>query len=162
MIKLDASSLIYAVKANYLPLLKELYGSLIVIDTVYEEVVTRGKQARKRDAYVLEKMIEEEILKRHPDAKKPPKVPLGKGEIAVIYSAKQENCKALIDDQKARKVAVQNDVDVKWTSLAFLVALKTNLITDVEFDELLTKFVQVANPSIIEYKTILEMKKLMK
>lgn len=160
MLKLDASALIYAIKGNYQNILKKVYNELIIIDTIYEETVIKGKKHEKRDAYVLDKLIDDGFFIRHPDSKNLPDMPMGKGEIAVIQSAIEENCIALIDDQQARKIAVQRGVKVQWTCLAFLKALKQKLITEAEFDSCLTQYAKVASLSILEYQTILEIKKL--
>ena len=108
----------------------------------------------------MDKLIDEGFFSRHPDSENLPDMPLGKGEVAVIQSAIEENCIALIDDQQARKIAAQRRVKVQWTSLAFLKALKQKLISEAEFDSCLTQYAKVASLSILEYQTILEMKKL--
>ena len=124
MIKIDSSPLIYAIKGNYVELLKNLYSEIILVDSVYEEVVEKGKLRGKRDAFVIDKMIETHMLIRHPDSNLDLKINLGKGENAVINSAKDENCLAFLEDQKARKVASNLGIQVEWSSYAFLKALK--------------------------------------
>ncbi len=162
MIKIDSSPLIYAIKGNYVELLKKLYSDIIMVDSVYEEVVEKGKIRGKRDAFVIDKLIEINMLIRHPDSKVDMKLNLGKGENAVINSAKEEDCIAFLEDQKARKIATNIGLTVEWTSYAFLKAFKEKLITSVEFDYYLNQYILYASPSVIEIQTIQKLKELIK
>lgn len=160
LLKMDASPLIYAIKGNYLNLFRQLFDKLIIVDSIYDEVVIDGKRRQKRDAYVAEKFIDDGLLERHANDDNPPQYLLGKGEIAVIHSTKIENCYALIDDHKARKIALKNNINTKWTLLLFLELLQKRFITEEEFNSLINTYIKIATPSVIEYQIILELKKL--
>lgn len=162
MIKIDSSPLIYAIKGNYISLLKNLYSDIVIIDSVYEEVVKSGINRGKRDAYVIEKLIETKELERHSDSEIEIQINLGKGESAVINSAKKENCIAFLEDQKARKIATNLGIKVEWTSYALLKALKVRLISDGEFDDFLNQYIIFASPSVLEIQTIKKFKELIK
>ena len=162
MIKIDSSPLIYAVKGNYVDLFKILYSDIVIIDSVYNEVVEIGKTRNKRDAYVIEKMIENNAFIRHSDSKINLNLSLGKGESAVINSAKEENCVAFLEDQKARKIAWNLGIQVECTTYALLKALKENLISSTEFDNYLSEYILYASPSIIEIQTIQKLMELIR
>lgn len=160
LLKIDASPLIYAIKGNYINLFFKLFDKLIIMDSIFQEVVVKGKSRRKRDAFVVEKFIDDGLLERHPDENNPAQYLLGTGEKAVIHATKIEKCYALIDDHKARKIAILNNINTKWTLLLFLELLKGHFITEKEFDTLISTYSKIASPSVIEYQIILEMKKL--
>ena len=162
MIKIDSSPLIYAIKGNYVELLKKLYSDIVLVDSVYEEVVEKGKLRGKRDAFVIDKLIETNVLIRHPDSKLDLKINLGKGENAVINSAKDEECLAFLEDQKARKVASNLNIQVEWTSYAFLKALKEKVISSTDFDYYINQYILHASPSVLEIQTIQKLKGLLK
>ena len=149
-----------SIKGNYVEILKKLYSDIIIIDSIYEEVVIEGKKRNKRDAFVIDKMIEINVFNRHKDSDIFINLNLGKGEIAVINSAKEEKCIAFLEDQKARKIATNLGIQVEWTSYAFLKALKQNLISPVEFDNYLSQYSLYASPSILEIQTIQKIKDL--
>jgi predicted nucleic acid-binding protein len=162
MIKIDSSSLIYCIKGNYYLLLKKIYQEIVIIDSVYEEVINQGKLRLKRDAFVIEKLIEQKIFERHPNSYTQLEINIGKGELEVIKAAQDEKCKALIDDQKARRFAIISGIDTLWTPLVFLDALKNKIITEKEFDSLFSDYNKVANPSIEECQLYQKMKELVK
>ena len=101
------------------------------------------------------------MLEVHKDESNPPYFLLGAGELAVIHASKIENCVALIDDHKARKIAIQYGIQTVWTMLVFLQALKLRVIEEKTFDSLLTMYIKIASPPISEYQIVLEMKKLL-
>lgn len=54
-IKLDASSLIYLVKAGLLDLIADLYQEVIITGAVYQEAVIEGKRRGHPDAFAIER-----------------------------------------------------------------------------------------------------------
>ena len=154
MIKLDAAPLIYALKANLIPILKKVYKEIVITQTVFHEVVTRGKEGRHRDAFVAEKLIEIGDIIVHEDAKQELELGLGPGETATIASALEERGKALLEDMRAVRTGLRLGLNVEFLSIALLKAYQTSIITEEEFNELFENYCQVAGVSVIErYKT---------
>ena len=56
-IKLDASSLIYLVKAGSLDLIGDLYQEVIITGAVYQEAVIEGKRRGHPDAFAIERAV---------------------------------------------------------------------------------------------------------
>lgn len=160
ILKLDSSPLIYAVKGNYLDVFRLLYSKLVIVDSVYEEVVVAGKKRNRPDAFIVEKLLNDGHLEHHSNEPDPPSFPLGLGELSSIHAAQLEKCAVLVDDIPARRTAIQIGVETKWTLLLFLEMLKQQLVNEERFDTLLESYVKIASPSIVEYQIIVEMKKL--
>ena len=56
-IMLDASSLIYLVKAGSLDLIGDLYQEVIITGAVYQEAVIEGKRRGHPDAFAIERAV---------------------------------------------------------------------------------------------------------
>ena len=56
-IMLDASSLIYLVKAGSLDLMGDLYQEVIITGAVYQEAVIEGKRRGHPDAFAIERAV---------------------------------------------------------------------------------------------------------
>lgn len=55
----NATPLIYLAKAGKLHLLRAVFGEVLIPEEVKVEVVDRGKELGKKDAYAIEAAIEE-------------------------------------------------------------------------------------------------------
>ena len=103
----NATPLIYLAKIDKLKLLKAIANRVYIPGAVYQEVVIEGKRLGEKDAYRVEKCINQGWL----IVKKIKKIfsfdiPLHQGELEVISLAGQEGIKkVLIDDAKARSIA---------------------------------------------------------
>ncbi|MHA2495699.1 MAG: hypothetical protein ACXAEI_09420 [Candidatus Hodarchaeales archaeon] len=161
MIKIDASPLIYALKANLVPLLQKVYEKLIITETIYQEVIIKGKKEGYRDAFVADKLIETGEIIVHPDPGKELKLNLGYGESSVIASAIEERCPALIEDLRAMKAGLRLGIRIEFISLAILKAYQSSLITSEEFDDLLEVYCRVAGVSVVERHRIHLIKELL-
>lgn len=146
MIISNASPLMYLSKLNKLNLLRGLFKEIIIPKEVYNEVVTRGKEAGFLDAYKVEKAIEEGWLKikeaKIEDELEEFAPEIDMGEIAVIcLSKKLKPSLVLIDDASARTIAESQGFNVKGTVYVLIKAYKNNLITKKEAKNLINHLV---------------------
>ena len=160
MIKLDASSLIYVLKMNFIDVLAKLDKDIIITRTVHEEVVTRGKVKGRADAYICEKLVKEGIVKVHE-----PPTPLlmanaGLGERETIQNALENQCSCVLDDQKAQRMAIGIKVPVKQVPFLILEALKKGIISADEFKSFFDRWVHHADPPAELMELIKNMKEL--
>ena len=133
----NATPLIYLAKIDKLKLLKDIANRVYIPGAVYQEVVVEGKRIGEKDAYRVEKCINQGWL----IIKEVTKLfsfdfPLHQGEIEVISLAGQEGIKkVLIDDAKARSVADLAGLQPVGTLWVILQAVKRRLM---DFDEFLS------------------------
>jgi hypothetical protein len=129
----NSTPLIYLAKLGELNLLKNLFAEVIVADKVFDEVVVQGagkpgsdevknadwiKRQSVSDQAAVQKLRSDELL----DA----------GESETLVLAQELNADlALIDDRKARKVAVKMKVKRIGTIAIILMAHKQGLIQDL-------------------------------
>jgi predicted nucleic acid-binding protein len=113
----DSSALIALAVVDKLELLEKLYHECYVPQAVYQEVTQIGKPQSQKLKTFLEgkvKVIELQITK----------LGLGIGELEAITLCKQLNADVLlIDDERAKKYAIINDVKVIG-SLGILIKAK--------------------------------------
>jgi hypothetical protein len=114
----NSSPLISLGKLDMLFLLKKLYGEVIVLQAVYDEVVVRGLKEDRKDAFQVVSLIEggiicienidvgEDVLNEI----------LGRGEIeTIIYASRKRADLVLMDDLPARIEARKRNLKVKGT-----------------------------------------------
>jgi predicted nucleic acid-binding protein len=101
---------------------------------VRKEVVDKGKQLKHKDAFLIEKAIQEGWLKvAKTDFLKSP-IELGTGELAVISLAKKLSVKeVLIDETPARTGAKLAGLEARGTIFVLLKALERKKINLEEF-----------------------------
>lgn len=99
----DATPLIYLARLGVLDAVAAFYGSVLVPSEVVDEVVVRGKELGRADAWAVEAALERKVLHASTTRTLPRDLPasLGRGERAVITLALREGCDALIDDREA-------------------------------------------------------------
>ena len=103
----NATPLIYLAKTDKLNLLKAIADRVYIPNAVFQEVVVEGKRLGEKDAYRVEKCINQGWL----NSKEVNKLlsfdfPVHFGELEVISLAVRKGInKVLIDDAKARSVA---------------------------------------------------------
>ena len=133
----NATPLIYLAKADKLHLLKDIAKQVYIPEAVFHEVVIEGKRLGKKDAYRVEKCINQGWL----NVKKAQKnlsfdIPIHYGELEVISLAAQERIiKVLIDDAKARSIADLAGLQPVGTLWVILEAVINRLM---DFDEFLS------------------------
>ena len=162
MIKIDASSLIYSLKMDFINVLNKLFNQLIITNAVFEEVIIYGKEKRKPDAFIGEKLIKETIIKIHEIKKELLKLGLGIGETEVIQNSIDLDCPCLIDDKKAKRIAESFGLNVRTIPISILEAYKKDIIDEESFEDYLRKWIKYANPSYNEIYFIKKIKELIK
>jgi len=133
----NATPLIYLAKTDNLTLLKAIANQVYIPEAVFQEVVIEGKRLGEKDAYRVEKCINQEWL-RVKEVKNLLSFdfPLHYGELEVISLAGQEGIKkVLIDDAKARSVADLAGLKPVGTLWVILQAVKNRMM---DFDEFLS------------------------
>lgn len=143
MIIADSSPLILLAKINKLALLKNMYKMVYVPESVYREVVIRGKEEQYGDAYLIERSVNDFI-----SVKKVNEVwrknmqewneMLGKGESEAIALALQEKATLLLmDNKEPREVAESKNIRCRSTPGILLEALKRKKINHEEYREMI-------------------------
>jgi len=146
MIKIDACSLIYSVKMDFLEKVEQLYGNLIITPAIYDEVVKEGIERGKPDAFIIEKKIQQKKISIHQIEGTVPDFPLGRGEIEIIHEALNEKVIAFIDEKKARVIGSKLGLEVKNIPLILIEGLLTKQIELSEFDTFFRKWILVSSP----------------
>lgn len=117
----DASPLMALAKLNALPLLKRLYGTVIISQTVYEEVVTEGLTRGYLDAGVLKLFLEQQgwssiVVKQKEIPKDLQEAKLDPGEKeSICLAARSKGTLLLVDEETAREAAREKGIRVKGT-----------------------------------------------
>lgn len=126
----DSTVLIYLAKLDNLNYLNELFAEVQISETVYEEVVTRGRKEQYADALRVEKAADRFIdigtltdntKDRADEIQESPG--LERGECTAIALAEAESARCLTDDHAARKTAESLGVEVGGTIYVLLEAL---------------------------------------
>jgi predicted nucleic acid-binding protein len=162
VIKIDACSLIYLSKIDFWEIIFKLYGELVITPAVLLEVVTKGKEKGKPDAFIIERKINENFLKIHTRKGSLPDFNLGIGETETIKETLEEQVMALIDDKKARLIGTKLGLQIKNISLALIEALLNDHIDETQFDKYLVKWAMVSSPKQEEILFLNQLKELIK
>ena len=133
----NATPLIYLAKTDKLNVLKAIADQVYIPIAVFQEVVIEGKRLGEKDAYRVEKCINEGWLNiKEVDSLLSIDFPVHYGELEVISLAVQEGIKkVLIDDTKARSVADLVGLHPVGTLWVILQAVKNRMM---DFDEFLS------------------------
>lgn len=162
MAKIDSCTLIYLTKTDLLALARKVYSELRITNSVYEEVVTKGKKGGHADAYVIESEIEKKKIKLiHSDIEIPTRlVSLQKGEAETIVEAKNENTIALLDDIKSKILA--ENMGVKYTSidLVLIESLLRGIINYDDFEKLASRVNKICGMRPDRYAELLYLGKI--
>ena len=138
----NATPLIYLAKTGRIELLKKVFGQVFIPEEVKVEVVDKGKSLEEKDAYTIEKAIDEGWLKVL--AAKTVDVPmkLDKGEVAALSLAKNLKLDVvLLDEVSARSAARLMDLTPRGTVFVLLKALEKKEIDLDEFLEILSQLI---------------------
>lgn len=133
----NATPLIYLAKANKLSLLQTMVKKVFIPEAVYREVVSEGKRLGEKDAYRVEKAINEGwILVQGVKNIYPVEITIHPGEVEVISLAKGKGIQAvLMDDVKARAASEMAGLRPIGTLWLMLKAVKNHML---DFDEFLS------------------------
>nr|QNO57298.1 hypothetical protein HCLJFGEB_00042 [Methanosarcinales archaeon ANME-1 ERB7] len=156
MIVSNAGPLIHLTKIGRLNLLKELFKSVVIPNTVKIEVVDRGKEKGAADAFLIENEVgkwivaEEDINDRVKEIAK--RAGIEMGEAIAIMFAKEKGFPALIDDSAARRFAIGLGLEVIGSIGVLIKATKAGIITKEEALDGLEKLAKVMWLSVDVYE----------
>ncbi len=133
----DSSPLIYLAKINRLGLLKQLFGKLLIPQTVFVEVVENGKQDGFSDAFAVEEAVKQKwiAVQRAAFSKNLLRIApeLGDGEAEALSLALNSKARlVLMDEAAARTVARSFGLNVRGTVFVIISAFKKKLLTRKE------------------------------
>ncbi|MFH1674841.1 MAG: DUF3368 domain-containing protein [Pseudomonadota bacterium] len=140
----NATPLIYLSKANKLSLLQAVVRQLFIPEAVHREVVIEGKRLGERDAYRVEKAINQGwILVQAVKVIYPIEIAIHPGEVEVISLAKEKGIEAvLMDDIKARAASEMAGLRPIGTLWVILKAVKNHILNLDEFLTTLEDIIQ--------------------
>jgi|Deesub1362B_J571_1020462.scaffolds.fasta_scaffold00093_46 hypothetical protein len=148
----NAGPLIHLVKIGRLNLLEEIFEEILVPRTVKVEVIDRGREKGKPDAFIIENAPWIKVVKDPPDANLlAEKVGIHHGEASVILLAKSLMVPVLLDDSDARKFALGLGFEVIGSVGILIRAVRTGLISKSEGLEDLEKLAEVMWLSVDVY-----------
>jgi predicted nucleic acid-binding protein len=128
----DAGPLMALAKLNLLYLLKQLYGQVLLPQSVFAEVVVEGMRQGFEDAHTLQLFLIQEGW-RSTEVKDIPdelaSLPLDRGEQESIALALALNGTLLMDEERGRKIARQHEIEVRGTLGVLIQAYRVGLIT---------------------------------
>ncbi len=131
----NSGPLIHLALAGLLEFVLKLYNLIIIPQSVYDEIVIRGKEEGHSDAFILEQAINNEKIKVEQVKKENRNIASSKlhhGEIDAILLALQSKVEIiLLDDEEARLFARKLDIEVKGT-LGILIELFNHGFFDLE------------------------------
>jgi predicted nucleic acid-binding protein len=138
----NATPLIYLAKTGRIDLLKKVFGTIFIPEEVKIEVVDKGKLLKEKDAYTIEKAINEGWLKVLAAETIEVPMKLDKGEVAVLSLAKKLKLNVVpIDEVSARSVARLLDLTPRGTVFVLFKALEKKEINLDEFLEVLSQLI---------------------
>ena len=138
----DATVLIYLAKLDDLDYLESLFEDVYVSETVYEEVVTRGREEQYADALPIEAATDRfidviplsgETVNRANEIQE--SSGLERGECTAIALAEAEDARCLTGDHAARKTAESLGIKVNGTIYLLLEALGQGRISLEKYTE---------------------------
>jgi len=138
----NATPLIYLAKVGRIGLLRSVFGEVFVPEEVKIEVVDRGKLLGERDAYFVERAINDGWLKvLSAESVKVP-IKLEMGEVAVLSLAKKLGLRDVLMDEVSGRVAARLlDLTPRGTVFVLLKALEKREIDLNGFLEVLNQMI---------------------
>jgi len=161
MLKIDASSLIIALKMGFINILTQLYDELIITEAIYKEVIINGKKKGKQEAIIGEKLINDKKITIHKIDEELMDLKLGIGETEVIQNSINIKSPCMMEDKKAKRMAENFNLDVKKIPISILEAYQNKIIDKFEFEDSLIKWVKCASPSYEEVYFVKKIKELL-
>ena len=161
MLKIDASSLIIALKMGFINILTQLYDELIITEAIYKEVIINGKKKGKQEAIIGEKLINDKKITIHKIDEELMDLKLGIGETEVIQNSINIKSPCMMEDKKAKRMAENFNLDVKKIPISILEAYQNKIIDKFEFEDSLIKWVKYASPSYEEVYFVKKIKELL-
>ena len=149
----DSSALVALSYCNSLHLLDQLFGKVVVPQVVYNECVIENKSQSEQLRTYLHDKIEDIDISQSLDLPSN----LGQGEVSAMLLYKKLNANFLfVDDNRARKIAKYNNINIIGSIGVLILAKQQNLIKKIS--PLLDKLEK--SNLYISPKLILKVKKL--
>jgi len=132
----DSSVLICLVKIGRLEILKELFHAVLITESVYEEVVVKGKLSGKSGISTIEKAIGSRWIQMVPAGSRQKNEAgkfrlrwgIGLGEAESISLANSRALPVILDDKNARRLARIMEIQYAGTAALLLRALQQGII----------------------------------
>jgi len=126
----NAGPLIHLAKIGRLNLLKEIFHEIIIPRTVKVEVIDKGKEKGKPDAFLIGNIDWIKVVDDPSDADQlAEKVGIHRGEACAILLAKSLKVPVLLDDSDARKFALGLGLEVVGSVGIIIRGVKLGLIS---------------------------------
>jgi predicted nucleic acid-binding protein len=139
----NATPLIYLAKAGRIVLLRRVFREVYIPEEVKVEVVDKGKRLGEKDAYVVEKAIEDGWIKVLNVEAVETSIRLESGEVAVLSLAKKLGREeVLMDEISARTAARLMGLKPRGTIYVLLKALQIREISMNMFLDALSDLVK--------------------
>lgn len=130
MIVADAGPIVAFARIGRLDLLRQVFGEIVIPRAVYDDLAVKGKgRPGAQDAERAEWIRRKDIKDGQRLAGLPRE--LGQGEREAILLAQEEGAQLLIDDQKAREVAIQMRIEVIGTLRVLAEAKRRGVVPEV-------------------------------
>jgi predicted nucleic acid-binding protein len=140
----NSTPLIFLAKIGRLNILEHIFKTVNIPNEVYTEVVIRGKEKGYSDAFLVEKLVDKNlILKKDVEIKKLKNMPIGKGEQETIELAMKLGIPdILIDDAKGRRIARVYDLKPKGTLWVLTKAYEEDVINKQDLKNCITELIK--------------------
>jgi predicted nucleic acid-binding protein len=149
----NAGPLIHLAKIGRLNLLREIFNEIIIPKTVKIEVIDKGKERGKPDAFLIEAVNWIKVADDPADADQlAERVGVHPGEACAILLAKSLKVPVLLDDSDARKFALGLGLEVVGSVGIIVRAVKLRLISKEDGLEDLGKLANVMWLSVDVYE----------
>ena len=126
----NAGPLIHLAKIGRINLLKEIFNGIIIPKSVKVEVIDKGKEKGKSDAFLIGNIDWIKVVDDPSDVDQlAEKVGIHRGEACAILLAKSLNVPVLLDDSDARKFALGLGLEVVGSIGIIIRAVKLGLIS---------------------------------
>ena len=146
MIVSNAGPLIHLARISKLKLLKALFGEVVIPYAVKEEVVERGKEKGKADAFLIEEGLKEGWIVTVEDidmGEIAERAGIEEAEAIAIMHARRKRCPVLLDDLAARRFAISLGLEVVGSVGVLIMSAKECKISKEEALDSLEKLAKV-------------------
>lgn len=133
----NSTPVILLSKINQLRILKETFGSIIIPESVKNEILIENKPG----FIIIKKAIEDNWIKIV-NTKNKLNLNLGNGEVDAISLAKEKKDTLIIDDSYAIKAARTYGINTIRTTTVVFIALKKKIINKKQAIELINKLIE--------------------
>jgi len=166
---LNATPLIYLSKSGYIQVLKRIEIPMFIPQTVYRDIVVKGKEAGKPDAELLDQLTRSKILNvvgvkdrsfvssLIVESSKELKKPLHLGEAEVLALAKELSAVAIMDESVGRTIGKIHGIPVHSTFYILTLAYRKEKMTKMKIKQALKEMIKVGwRLSTEDYMKVLE------